>query len=87
VSKVYVGFCLLCGEDIISGTGYNYDDPLAFCDKSSIHNCVPGRILHDGGTAAYDAYIEQQKAAGVKYTSLDEIIAELATDSGDPEAE
>lgn len=77
--KLWVGICLLCGDDILSGTGNNYDDPDAFCEDGT-HNCIPGRILHEGGTMAYGSYVDQQKAAGVEYGTWDEILAVLLGD-------
>jgi hypothetical protein len=74
--KVRVGWCLLCGEQMLSSTGYNFDDPECFFANSSIHTCDAGRALWTGGREAYDAYIREEKRAGVSCDSWQELFPE-----------
>jgi hypothetical protein len=53
-----------------------------FIRGSNTHNCVPGRILKFEGPDGYAAYVERQKAAGVRYGDIDMMIEEILAEIG-----
>jgi hypothetical protein len=77
-NRKWAGVCWLCGSDLWTDPHLTRveDAPDVFIPGSSgIHNCVPGRILHEQGGEAYEAWRDKQTPG--TYMSMEELEAEL----------